>query len=145
MNRFVLGLLAVAVLGGMAPAEEKADADLEKLQGAWVLHALEIDGKTIPAPDGAGTFIFGKDKKLVLKETGKKDKDGTYKMDAGKDPKELDLIGSKDKENEVMQTIYQLDGDTLKLAYSVEGAKGKRPTAFDSKKAAIMILKRQKS
>jgi uncharacterized protein (TIGR03067 family) len=145
MNRFVLGLLAVAVLGGMAAAEEKADADLEKLQGAWVLTGLESDGKTIPAQEGAGTIIFGKDKKLVLKEKGKKDKDGTFKMDASKDPKELDLIGSTDKENGVMQTIYQLDGDTLKLAYSAEGPKGKRPTSFDSKKAAIMILKRQKS
>ena len=143
MSRYVLGLLVSAVVVGPVLAEEKADADLEQLQGTWILSALEIDGKSIPAPAGAGTFIFEKDKKLVMKEKGKKDKEGTFKLDARKSPRELDLIGAKDKE--VMQTIYQLEGDTLKLAFSSEGPKGARPTAFDSKKAAIMVLKRQKS
>jgi uncharacterized protein (TIGR03067 family) len=143
MSRYVLGLMVSAVVVGSSLAEEKADADLEKLQGTWILTGLEINGDTIPAPEGAGTFIFGKDKKLVMKEKGKKDKEGTFKIDARKTPRELDLIGAKDKE--VMQTIYQLENDTLKLAFSMEGPKGARPTAFDSKKAAIMILKRQKS
>lgn len=141
---YVLGLLAVAILGGMAPAEEKADADLEKLLGAWNMVSVEIDGKTIPAPEGGGTFIFSKDKKVVMKEKGKADKNGTFKADASKSPKELDLISS-DKDKAVLRAIYQIDGDTLKLAFFGEDAKGKRPTAFDAKKAAIMILKRQKS
>jgi uncharacterized protein (TIGR03067 family) len=144
MNRFALGLLSFVPLIGMVAAEEKADADLAKIQGSWILTSLEIQGKTIPAPEGSGTFIFSKDKKLVMKEKGKADKEGTFAMDAGKNPKELDLIGAKGKEEEVMRTIYQLDGDTLKLAFSAEGPKGGRPTAFDSKKAAIMVLKRQK-
>ncbi len=144
MNRYVLGLLAIVALVGAAAAEDKADADLTKIQGAWKLASLEIEGKTIPAPEGAGIFIFGKDKKLVMKEKAKADKEGTFTMDASKDPKELDLIGGKDKEKEVMRTIYKLDGDTLKLAFSAEGPKGGRPSSFDSKKAAIMILKRQK-
>jgi len=144
MNRYVLGLLATVALAGVVVAEEKADADLAKIQGAWVLTGLEKQGETIPAPEGAGTFIFGKDKKLVMKEKGKADKEGTFTMDASKNPKELDLIGPKGKEKEIMHTIYQLDGDTLKLAFSAEGPKGERPTVFDSKKAAILILKRQK-
>jgi len=144
MIRYTLGLLAIAALVGVAAAAEKADADLEKIQGSWKLMSLEIQGKTIPAPEGGGTFIFGKDNKLVIKEKDKADKEGTFKIDASKDPKELDLIGATAKEKETMRTIYQLDGDTLKLAFSAEGPKGGRPTAFDSKKAAIMILKRQK-
>jgi uncharacterized protein (TIGR03067 family) len=144
MNRYALGLLAIVALAGTVAAREKADADLKKIEGAWILTGLEIQGQTVPAPEGGGTFIFGKDKKLVMKEKGKADKEGTFTMDASKNPKELDLIGPKGKEKEIMRTIYQLDGDTLKLALSAEGPKGGRPTAFDSKKAAIMTLKRQK-
>jgi uncharacterized protein (TIGR03067 family) len=144
MIRYTLGLLAITVLAGVVEAAEKADADLEKIQGSWKLTSLEIDGKTIPASEGGGVFVFGKGNKLVRKQKDKADKEGTFKIDASKDPKELDLIGPKGEEKETMRTIYQLDGDTLKLAFSAEGPKGGRPTAFDSKKAAIMILKRQK-
>jgi hypothetical protein len=43
-----------------------------------------------------------------------------------------------------MQTIYEIDGDKLRIAFPPQGAKGKRPTGFDSNKALIMTLKRQK-
>jgi uncharacterized protein (TIGR03067 family) len=143
MNRYVLGLPAIMALIGVVTAAEKADADLEKIQGVWNLTSVEIDGKTIPPPDGGGTFVFGKDKKLVMKEKGKADKEGTFTMDASKNPKELDMIAVIDKEKEVVPTIYQLDGDTLKLACAAV-RKGKRPAAFDSKNANILTLKRQK-
>lgn len=144
MNRFVLGLLAVAALGGMAAAEEKADADLKKIEGTWVITAAEKQGRTDPAPEGVGTFTFAKDKKLVRKIKGQPDMEGTFRMDAGKTPKEIDLIALRDGKELAMRGIYQLDGDALKLAFSPELAKGERPTEFDSNKAYILILKRQK-
>jgi uncharacterized protein (TIGR03067 family) len=146
MKRSILAFAALTVLVATTAAADKADADLEKLQGSWNIASIEIDGKAIPAPEGGGTFVFAKGKKLVMKEKGKADKEGTYKMSADKTPKQLDLVGpGKDKKTEVMETIYQIDGDTLKLAFSAKGPKGKRPTAFDSKTAIVMTLKRQKS
>lgn len=140
--RLVIALLGLAVLAG---ADEKTDADREAIQGAWILTGLEINGNTIPAPEGGGIFVFDKDGKLVMKEKGKKDREGTYQLDASKKPRQIDLNGPKGKDGFRMRGIYQLDGDVLRIAFAMDGPKGERPAAFDSKKAAIMILKRQKS
>jgi uncharacterized protein (TIGR03067 family) len=150
MLRCVSGLIMLAVAGGVVLADAKADADLEKIQGAWDIKSLEVNGKKLPAPEeGGGAFVFSKGKKAVMKEKGQADRNGTFKIDSSKSPKELDLIGhlmgpKTDKDTEVIPCIYQLDGDTLRIAVMAEGPKAGRPSGFDSKKAAILTLTRQK-
>jgi len=113
------------------------------LRGELDLASIEVQGKSLPAPVGkGGSIIFDKDGKLTLKDPGKPDKVGKYKIDAGKEPKQIDLIVSKD--GEAMQGIYELDGEKLKIAFSAEGSKGKRPGEFKGENILIVSWKRQK-
>ena len=93
-------------------------------------------GKVEPAKEGRDAAIeFVKGGKAVMKEKGKPDEIGTWKVNAGKTPKEIDLVGPKQegKKQEFMKGLYQIDGDTLKIAFPPNGPEGDRPTYGDSK------------
>ncbi len=107
MKRGLFGFVVMAAMGGMVLAQERTDAELE---GVWDLEAIEIGGKKIDAPKGkGGSFTFTKDGKVLMKDPNKPDKHGKYKADAGTDPKQLDLIESKDgKDGQVMRFIYEV-------------------------------------
>jgi len=147
MKRYIVGFVMLAALGGVVLADDKADAEAKKLEGEWDVKAIEVKGKKIDAPDGkGGSIVFAKGMKVVMKDPGKPNKDGKFKLDAGKSPKQLDLIELKDgKDGDVMEAIYELEGDSLRLGFSAEGPKGKRPTEFKGDKVVILHLKRQKS
>jgi uncharacterized protein (TIGR03067 family) len=150
MKRYVMGLIVLAVVAGVVSADDKTEAEVKKLEGAWEIVALVLGSKRIEAPKSGngGGFVFAKDMKLTLKDPGKPDKPGTYTIDAGANPKQIDLIESKEgngKPGEKLQGIYEIDGDSLKLALSAEGSKGKRPSTFQGENVMILHLKRQKS
>jgi uncharacterized protein (TIGR03067 family) len=158
MKRFLFGFAMMAALGGMVLADDKTDkgsavkgddktaAETKILEGTWDIEAFEVMGKKIPAPQGkGGSIVFAKNMKVIMKDP-KGNKDGTYKLDVSKTPKTLDLIETKDgKPGEVLPVIYEIDGDKMKMGFSGEGPKGKRPTSFEGEKVAILYLKRQKS
>jgi uncharacterized protein (TIGR03067 family) len=138
MKRYVVGVIVIAGIAGAA------EVDGESLQGEWMLSSVEVQGMTYPAPAGrGGSIVFAKDGKLILKDPGKPDKIGSYTTDAGKSPKQLNLI--QDKEGKPTPCIYEVEGDSLKFALSTEAAKGKRPSGFSGEKVLIVHLKRQKS
>jgi len=144
MMRYFLGFVVFAITAGAALSVNAADTDEELLQGEWDLASIEVQGKTLPAPvEKGGSIIFDKDGKLILKDPGKPDKIGKYKIDADKGPKQIDLTVSKD--SEAMQGIYELDDDKLKMAFSAEGPKGRRPSEFKGENVLIVYWKRQKS
>jgi uncharacterized protein (TIGR03067 family) len=112
--------------------------------------SIEIQGETTPVPDDESFFTFskgGKVKMIRLRAVGESERreEGTFKINATKTPKEIDLIVPKEGgKQEIMKAIYQLDGDTLKMAYTpARGMEGDRPTSFDSKQAFITTLKRR--
>ena len=145
MKRYICGFVVLAALGGAVLADDKAEA--KKLEGAWEVKSIEIMGKKINAPEGrGGTFVFASGMKLTMKDPGKPDKDGKYKIDSSKSPKQLDLIEVKDgKEVSVLPAIYEVEGDTLRLGFPKDGPKGKRPADFKGENVLILNLKRQKS
>jgi uncharacterized protein (TIGR03067 family) len=144
MKQFIFGFFMCMTLVDAAPAAIADDTDAEMLQGEWLLTSIEVQGKTLPAPMGkGGSIVFAKDGKLVMKDPGKPDRNGMYKIDAGKNPKQIDLTLSK--EGEAMQGVYELDGEKLKMAFSCDGPKGKRPSDFKGEKVMIVLWKRQKT
>jgi uncharacterized protein (TIGR03067 family) len=150
MKRYVLAFVVVVAVGGMVSADDKTDAEVKNLEGDWEIEALEIKGKKIEVPKGkgGGGFVFAKDRKLTIKEPGKPDKPGTYKIDAAATPKQIDLIEAKNdsgKSGETMHGIYEVEGESLKLAFSADGPKGKRPNTFTGGNVMILHLKRKKS
>lgn len=147
MKRYILGFAFMAALGTVGWADDKADAEAKNLEGVWEVKAIERKGDKINAPEGkGGAMVFGKDWMLTMKDPGKPDKPGRYTIDAGTSPKQLDLIQLKDgKDGVVMQAIYEVEGDALRIVFSADGPKGKRPTEFKGDKVVILHLKRQKS
>ena len=127
-----LGLALVVVLA--APADdkkEKLSIDPAKLVGEWAYVAGVRAGEKVPQDHLAGTVTFGKDTVTVPA-----DKDSKFlmefKIDTSKTPATIDL-NIKDgpvKEGKAVG-IIELNGDTLKLCYTIQG---NRPEKFESTK-----------
>jgi uncharacterized protein (TIGR03067 family) len=157
--RKLMATAAVALLLGVtAHGQDPTKADQERLQGAWLVQSLEAGGKKIIAePDGSRMFFVGD--KMAMEKGGKKgDSETTFKIDATKKPKHLDLIfKDKDGNPSTIRGIYDLDGDNLKVCYRIQLTGGKktddkdkdktpfveaRPSSFDSSQGVLVILKR---
>jgi uncharacterized protein (TIGR03067 family) len=127
----------------------KEETDEKKLLGTWVGTSIESGGETTPIrPDDSDEsfFIFSKGGMVTMKRprfvgVSESQEEGTFKINATKTPKEIDLIVPEGGKQKIVAAIYQLDGDTLKMAYStLRGMEGdRRPTSFDSKQAFVVI------
>jgi len=137
-----LGLLA-AVLS--AQASEKA-SDLDRLQGIWVLVSMEREGETVPAEDLKDTTVVYEGNRVSLRASTSIRRRGIITLDPSRKLKAIntwDLDGPY--EDQTVPGIYDLDGDTLKLAFSRPGQE--RPTKFSSREGGAVlycVYKRQK-
>ena len=127
MNR-VLSVVSAALLIAALPADE-AKKDLDKLQGEWVMAALEVDGKPVPEEKLQGTRLTIRGDKYIVTVKDTKH-EVTIKLDPAQKPKAIDML-FPDGTNlpKVGKGIYKLDGETFVLcrAQSTDGA---RPTEF---------------
>jgi uncharacterized protein (TIGR03067 family) len=127
-------LLAVNVRG-----QNGAPDDRERLSGKWTSTSAINDGKPI-----ADETV--KKLRLTLTTDGYKTElgeqvlfDSTYTIDAGKQPKHIDMIGTEgEAKGRAAQGIYLLEGDTLTICYTMPG--GERPKAFESKPGSAATL-----
>jgi uncharacterized protein (TIGR03067 family) len=135
------GLLSIA----SARCEEKMESDNEKLAGVWTCTSAINDGKPLAEE------IIRELRLTLTKDGGYKTErgkqvlfDSTYKLDSREKPKQIDMIGTEgEARGKTAPGIYALDGDTLKICYTMPG--GKRPKEFESKpgsKATMAMWKR---
>ncbi len=132
---------AAPAAGGEKDKGEKG-GDRAKLQGTWQARSLMKGGKEMPEAEVKSIkMTFAADKVSIHKGDGVS-KDGTYKLDATKKPREIDItIGDK-----TGLGIYQLEGNTLTLCLT-EG-EGARPSEFKSEpgtRQVLVVLKRAKA
>lgn len=154
MKRVILSVVLVAGLGFTAAADEpKGDKQqakaLETFSGTWEIVTVKPDGATTIA-----RLVFRKDGTYAaVDKEGKELWAGTFEIDPTASPKVWDHRSDdgKKKGDDVLG-IYELDGDSLKVACVVGRWKGKewvgkdRPKAFDSKAADVVIeMKREKA
>jgi uncharacterized protein (TIGR03067 family) len=112
--------------------------ELEKLQGAWDIVALEVDGATSPESAFRGSQIVVKENRFDTISMGATYK-GKLKVDAKKTPKTLDLLFDEGPEKGGRSlAIYELDGDTWRICLTVTGKT--RPTAFATKAGSGLAL-----
>jgi len=153
MTRKLLGMAALLCLVALqshaaardkgSPTESDKTVVASRLQGTWVMVSIEIMGMKIEGPKGQElAFTFDGDKFIVHEAMHREE--GSYKVDETKNPKAIDLVAPMGKMKETIKGIYQLEGDTLKIAFSPEGPNGNRPTTFDAKVTAIIVFKRKK-
>jgi uncharacterized protein (TIGR03067 family) len=110
--------------------EEKAKKDLERMQGAWVLHALEVNGKDVPQPKLENTILVIKGDDYRTKVKDKEPPGFRLRLDPSKNPKAVDMIKSTPgSPDEVIKGIYTFENDTLKICRGL-AASQERPNQF---------------
>ncbi len=118
--------------------ESVVKTDIEILQGAWMVQALEIGGRQMPT--GSACIVLKGDR-FTASGMGA-DYEGTVSIDAKKKPKALDMtfLTGPEKGNKNLG-IFEVDGDTWRLCLDMTGKS--RPKKFASKPGvALEVLRR---
>jgi uncharacterized protein (TIGR03067 family) len=141
MRLFLLMALPCSLLVATGRAADKPTrGDKEKMQGTWVLVSGERGGEPVPAEVAKDLRLVIAGNKMTLQNKDRKTT-FTFKLNPDKKPKQIDV----DMDGKVGKGIYQLDGDSLKIAHGELG--DARPKEFPTKKGSqltIMVFKRQK-
>lgn len=135
MSYIVLASMAVS----QAPGGKKTDD--ETLQGEWNMTSKD------PRLTGGRTLRFTGDKFEIIKSDGQVEVKGTFKLDAKKMPKEIDLLVDKGERKITIMAIYDLNGGQLKLCGN--RGEGARPSGFPANDSETMpsvsVFERKKS
>jgi uncharacterized protein (TIGR03067 family) len=106
------------------------DRDLDRLQGAWTVTVLEMEGQTTPASMLAEARIVIKGDRFTTTGMGA-EYGGTFVVDESSTPRRLDMKFDAGPERGATNLcIYELDGDRWKLCIATRGTV--RPNAFVS-------------
>jgi uncharacterized protein (TIGR03067 family) len=129
VKHLLLLLVPAVALLIAADAKDDAKKDLDKLQGEWVMVALEVDGKAVPEDKLKGTVLTIKGDKYTTTVKDTKH-EVTITLDPSKDPKHIDMA-FPDGPNapKIGKGIYKIDGDTFVMCRS-QSTENPRPTEF---------------
>ena len=121
--------LAVGLsLGASAPDETQQE--LDRLQGTWNLESVETKGKQVPKDEIMRNTLVIKGDEFIRMSWEKKQPAATFKIDPTKRPKTIDqMFKDNDGRLVVRPGIYELDGDTLRLAFANERPKELKTTS----------------
>ena len=140
--RALLLIAAGLVLVAAAPGGD----DAKKMHGTWDIVEYEIQGTKMPAGFLKKVKVIFEGDKFKFDTGDPNIKQMTYKIDAAKKPKQIDVTTEDAGAKTEYRGIYQLDGDTLKMCVFAKIAE--RPTDFKSNpdvKSFLMVLKKQKA
>jgi uncharacterized protein (TIGR03067 family) len=135
-------LIAAAALPAAAADDDAAKKDLDKMQGVWKVQSATAEGRVQPADEIARWQLTVEGDKYALKTFMTEEQKGTIKLDPSKKPAAVDFA----KGDKTFPGIYEIDGDTLKIAVGKPGGAG-RPTAFESapdSQVTYVVFKRDK-
>lgn len=126
------------VLSLGAPGDkEAAKKDAPSIVGEWDGEKAVRGGQERPVPDGGIKITFTADGKLVVKEGSKDAQEGTYKVDAKKNPAEIEVTPPKEDGTRI--GIFKIDGDTLTICLADKDSTD-RPTKFESPDGTNIML-----
>jgi uncharacterized protein (TIGR03067 family) len=136
-------VIPAATLRGQDPRE-----DLDKLQGIWVLTAMEKNGNAAPEyVIGKLTVTFKEDTMVMDGSFAAVKPEFTVKLDPSKKPKTIDATPLNGEfKGKTVLGIYQLGGEELRICLPKQGDK-ERPSEFKSPEGsdlAFMTYKRSK-
>jgi uncharacterized protein (TIGR03067 family) len=135
--RIAIALTALMISGGSAlAADEKADADLKKLEGKW----------TAPGAQGGITTYTFKANKLKI-EAPSRSYEITVKLDAAAKPdKTIDFVideAPDDAKGKTSKGIYKFDGDD-KFVFCFSG-EGDRPSKYEQVGFEQIVIKLERA
>ena len=130
-------LLVLLLLGSDSPKEHDDQIVVDPLEGTWRLIDFEIDGKKKDDPDShlrtfrSGTYTF----------SDGCGEPGHYHIDTTCKPPHLDEFPSSGP-FKYHPMIYQIDGNTLRIAFTTLLQKMRRPQGFNDESVRIYTYKR---
>jgi uncharacterized protein (TIGR03067 family) len=149
--RWPVSLFLLATVGP-APtilADDSATAEAKLLEGSWKVVAIEADGRKATAKEleslkDGGWTIKGSE---VSIEDANAPGRSSFKLDASKSPKEIDLIALEGpQKGKSMEGIYKLEDGKLTICVRDVAAAGKgRPKEFATEADSglgLIVLKR---
>jgi uncharacterized protein (TIGR03067 family) len=131
-------LLVVPSLGSDEPKDYDGETDRYELEGSWIAITIQLDDGTRLPETSRFTFRRGK---TVYQGDGPV-VHGAYLADTNCKPHRLDMRYETSDSMVIQRCIFQLEGDTLKIAGKMK--RSERPEAFDDKGVVILTLKREK-
>ena len=151
MHRLYVGLMVVGAAVAMAvvatsQADEPTKKDLAALQGNWSVESLEYNGKDVTARYKL-SFAFKDDVATVEGDEGVRKEYAKirFKLYPELTPRGVDLtVAGGVQVNLVMEGIYELKGDQMRLCVKFSGKD--RPSEFAApggSSIAYLTLKRQ--
>jgi uncharacterized protein (TIGR03067 family) len=142
----LLGVLAAGVLIGAGESgDDQGKKELEKLQGTWRYVSFEIDGNKMPEEKVKKITITCNGEKWVIREGDKVSTAGTHKLDATKEPHEIDWVFTQgEARGATLRGIYEFKGDTIRLCFSDPQGK-ERPKSFTAGPGQfVAVIRREK-
>ena len=135
----VTGLLAAATLARSHPLQGSGD-DAAAVQGDWVCVAATVDGKALDEKVTSRLrLVLTADRFRTQRGDEEVLFDSTYRLDSGHDPKQIEMTGTEgEAAGRQALGIYALEGDTLRICYTMPGAE--RPKEFESKPGSKAFL-----
>ncbi len=111
-----------------------------RFEGTWVRVAYEADGQKVPERNAQRfRLILQRDGKYTVKVDNQIVVEGTAVLDPTRKPKTLDMTPTTGRmKGQVLQGIYELDGDDYRLCYAPTGKQ--RPETFTAKAGTGHVL-----
>jgi uncharacterized protein (TIGR03067 family) len=136
----ILGLLFVLpvlpIRAADEPDPEPVPPDIKRLQGEWEIVSIARGGRVVQNVAGRG-WTMTLEKTRMTMSIGGKGRTGTWKIDARKNPKHIDMTGNVFAGN---VGVYKLDKDDLTIGCNNGNA---RPKDIASAQLTL-VLKRKK-
>lgn len=134
-------LMSASLLGAddPPPREVAIRQEMQKLQGVWQVESWEQRGKKAPAADLLHRTVFFGGETYLVRQDLKMIQVGRVRVDPTKTPKPITVqIAQGQHKGEIMLGIFELQGDTLKICFDVEGQN--RPAEFKADGDAPLLL-----
>jgi uncharacterized protein (TIGR03067 family) len=140
---YVLPVLLIVSLNAWA---DPPRSDLDLLQGTWVMASMEREGHEAAPEDIKDMTAVYEGNRITLKAGDRVRRRGIVTLAPDRKPKAINTWDQDGPfEDETVPGIYELKGDTLKLAFARPGQE--RPTEFTTKSGTavlVCVYKRQK-
>ena len=136
-----LFLASLSFVLSPAAAEDEGEKDLKKMAGDWVPVLMQLNGKKQPdkVAKSIKLTITGDKYNTVV---GEEKDEGTLKVDATKEPREMDITPSVgENKGKLIPCIYEFKGNELKVCYGLNGTP--RPADFkagEDGKGVVMLI-----
>ena len=136
---FLIGSLAWAADPSPEPDD---DNDAKTILGTWDLVKAVKDGKPLPDDEAKGMKIEITKDQLIITMPGRDLKaTAGYKLDMKSKPRGIDIT-HKGLDGNAIKGIYKFDKGELTMCWGEQGAA--RPTKFDDKSRALLVLRKAK-